>query len=141
MRVRLERRNVRRKNFSLILESITRKHTLDDLDTLAHHGGWPNFLAFAFTDLFHENLGSSQTKQKAVPSEILHHSRFHRDLHGMARVRRNDAPPQLNAASRDRNDCQNGSRGARLEPVLSPPGISFRDPESIEPRVFAGLRH
>ncbi len=133
--------HIRLKDFALILESVAREHALDNVDTLAHHGRWPDFLALAFADLFHEDLGSSQAKQKAVAREILHHPRFHRDLHWMSRVGRNDAPPQLDSPRFGRDDCQYRSRGARLERMLAPPGIRLRDPESIEPRVFAGLRH
>ena len=141
MRVRLERRHVRLKDFSLILESTAGEHTFDDLDALAHHGRRTNFLAFAFANLFHEDLGRSQTKQKAIASQILHHPRFHRDLYRMTRVGRNDAPPQLNASSLGRDDGQNRGRGARLKRMLPPPGISLRNPEGVEPRVFTGLRH
>src|ERR1700674_1741643 len=110
MCVWLERRHVRLKHFPLIFESIALEHDLDDLDALAHDGRWSDFLAFAFSNLFHENLGSSQTEQKAISGEILHHPRFHRDLDGMTRVRRNDSPPQLNAAGLGGDDCQNRSR-------------------------------
>src|SRR5580692_1099213 len=86
MRVWPERWHVRLKGFSLILERVASEQTLDDLDALPHHGSRTNLLAFTFTNFFHENLGRSQTKQKAIASQILHDPRLHRDLYRMTCV-------------------------------------------------------
>src|SRR5580692_440667 len=104
MRIRPKRWHIGLENFSLILENVARKHTFYNLDALSHHGGRSNFLALAFTNLFHENLGGSQAQQETTASQILHHTRFHSNLHRMTRVRRNDAPPQVNMAGFSRAD-------------------------------------
>src|SRR5579862_1753179 len=59
----------------------------------------------------------------------------------MTRIRRNDSPSQLNAAGRGGNHRENCGGRARLERMLAPPGISFRDPKRIEPGGFTRLRH
>ena len=99
----MQRGNAGRKNLSLIFERIARKHATDDFDAFAHHRSRTDLFAFTFADLFHENLGRAEAEQKAFSGEILHDAGFHRDLHGMASVRRNDSPAQLNAAGLGRH--------------------------------------
>src|SRR5260370_36257797 len=59
----------------------------------------------------------------------------------MSGVRRDDAPTKLNAPRLRGDDGENSRRGARLEAVLAPPGISFGYPERVEAGIFAGFRH
>ena len=58
----------------------------------------PTFLPFAFADFLHEDLRRAEAEQEAIAGDILHDARFHRDLHRMARVGRDDAPADLNAS-------------------------------------------
>src|SRR5713226_10595104 len=125
MGVRLERRHLCREYLPLILKSIAFEHTSDDLDTLPHHCRWTNFLAFSLTNLFHEDLRRAQAQQKTVSGQILHHARFHRNLHWMTRVRRDDPPSELDAARLRGNYRQDCRRRACLKRMLAPPGICF----------------
>src|SRR5258708_24586331 len=141
MRVGLERRNARSKDFALIFELVALEHAADDLDALAHYSRRSNFLAFPFADFFHEDLRRAEAQKEAVTGEILHNARFHRDLDGMSRVRRNNSPTELNARSLAGDDSENRGRRARLKRMFTPPWISFSDPEGIETRVLTGLGH
>ena len=141
MRVRLQPRDLGRKNFPLISKCIALKHALDDLNALPHHRGGSYLLPFAFTNLLHENLGGAEAQKKSVARQILHYPCFHRDLHGMACVGRDNAPAQSKTPGLVRNHGQDRSRRACFKRMLAPPWIRFRNPEAIEPCFFAGLRH
>src|SRR6266851_8591244 len=84
--VRLQRWNGSGEDFSLIFEWIAPENAFDDLNALAHDGGWSDFFPFPLSDFLHEDLGSAETEEKSITGEILHDARFHGDLHGMARV-------------------------------------------------------
>jgi hypothetical protein len=141
MRVGFQRRHTGGENFSLVFECVAFEHTLDDLNALAHDGCWPNLLPFTFANFFHKDFRSAKPEKEAVCGKILHDARFHGDLIRVTRVRRNNSPAQLNFFRLRGDDRQDGSRGARFEPVLAPPWISFSDPEAIETSVFARFRH
>src|SRR5260370_21663904 len=59
----------------------------------------------------------------------------------MSRVRRNNAPAELNAPSLCGNDGENSSGGTSFKSVLATPGIRFCNPECVEAGVFASFRH
>src|SRR5260370_7092620 len=59
----------------------------------------------------------------------------------MARIRRDDAPADGDAFCFARRDGGDGRGGARLHGMLAPPRIGFGEPESVEARGVAGLRH
>src|SRR5262249_17915938 len=100
-----------------------------------------DLFAFTFADFLHENLRSAEAKQKSVTREVLHDSRFHGYLHGMARVRRNDAPAELNAPRLSGDHGQYRGRRTRFKTVFAPPRIRFRNPKSAEARFFTSLGH
>src|SRR5207248_1468329 len=106
-----------------IFECIAFKHASNDVDALFHYSRWADFFTFPFADFLHENLRGSKAKQKAVSGDVLHYTGFHRDLHRMPRVGRNNSPPKLNAPRLRCNHSQDRSRGTRLESVLTPPRV------------------
>src|SRR5207245_818998 len=82
-----------------------------DLNAFPHHGCRTHlFSLFALADLFHENLRSAQPEEKTVfTRSFLKDASLHGDLHGVTRVRRNDAPADgdfLGFASDDGGDCR-----------------------------------
>ena len=100
------------------------------------------FALLAFANLLHEDLGRAQPEQKAaIASGILHHARFHGDLHRMTRVGRDDAPADDDRLGLGGDHRGHRGGGTRLHPVFAPPGISFGQPENIETGAIAGLRH
>ena len=141
MRARLQRRNGCSKDFSLIFKRIATENTLNNINAFAHDRGRADFFAFTLTDFFHEDLGGAEAQKKAVAGKILHDARFHRDLHRMARVRRDDAPAKLDPARLRGDDGKNGRRRASFKAVLAPPGIGFGDPECIKASILAGFGH
>ena len=141
MRVSLECGNIRRKNLPLVAKRIALKNALHHLDTFAHHSRGPDFLSFTLADFLHENLRRSQTEQKTVARQILHDACFHGNLNGMARVRRNDSPPQLNSFRSQRNGGEYSRGGSCFEGMLAPPGIRFGNPECVEARILTSLGH
>src|ERR1700693_4835499 len=91
--ISFERRRIRLKRFALVFHFTTGEHRLDDLYTFAHHGcGTDLFSLSALADFFHENLRSAKAEEKTVfTGRFLKDASFHGDLHGMTRIRRNDA--------------------------------------------------
>src|SRR5580693_7893936 len=108
MRIRLQGRHAGLENLAFVLKSSAVQDAFDDFDTLSHDSRWTNFLAFPLADLLHENLGSAQTQQESIAGEILHDAGFHRNLHRVTRVGRDDAPSQLNPPGLCRNYRQYG---------------------------------
>jgi hypothetical protein len=92
-------------------------------------------------DRLHENLGRAEPKQEAILRQILHHSRLHRNLDWMSRVRRNDPPAKLNAFGLAGDNSKYRRRRPRLKRMLAPPGISLSYPKRVKPRILTGLGH
>src|SRR6266404_6664624 len=59
----------------------------------------------------------------------------------MPRVRRNNSPADSDLFCFTRNNRSDGGGRARLHGVLAPPRVSFGEPEGVESRSVAGLRH
>ena len=85
-----------------------------------------------------EDLRRPEAEQEPPrPGRLLDDPRVHRDLHRMARERRDDPPADrqpLGLAGHQRRDDR---RGARLHPVLAPPRIRLGEPDRVHP----GLVH
>src|SRR5438874_1617811 len=59
----------------------------------------------------------------------------------MTRVRRNDAPADGHSLGFACDDRSRRRGRARLQRMLAPPGVRFRQPKDVEARSFASLRH
>src|SRR5271154_739673 len=143
MCVRLQSRNVRIKYLPFIIKLLTAQHATNDFDRFLHRGSWTSSLAgFTFANFLHENLRSAESQKKASgPSNILQNTRFHSNLHGIARIRRNNPPTDRNFLSLPRNDRRDRRRRSCLVRMFAPPGIRFREPERVKARALARLRH
>ena len=85
-----------------------------------------------------EDLRRPEAEDEAArPGGLLHDARVHRDLHRMARERRDDPPADRQPLRLARHQRRDDRRGARLHPVLAPPRVRLGEPD----RVHAGLVH
>ena len=74
------------------------------------------------------------TMKRSRAGGLLHDARVHRDLHRMARVRRDDPPADRQPLRLARHQRRDDRRGARLHAVLAPPRVGLGEPDRVEAR-------
>ena len=123
---------------AVVLERLAAEHAAHDLDRVAHR---PERLRRLHLRVVEEDLRGAEAEDEAVGAgRLLHDARVHRDLHRMARERRDDPPADRQPRRLARHQRRDDGRRARLHPVLAPPRIRLGEPDRVHARLVHRAR-
>ena len=123
---------------ALVLERLATEHTANDRHGVAHR---PERLLRLRPDVVEEDLRRAEAEEEpARACSLLHDSCIHRNLHRMARERRDDPPADREPVGLARHERRDDGRRARLHPVLPPPRVRLGEPDRVHPGLVHDTR-